>query len=495
MRDGPGGPSYFFLLLRIHESPADRFPLRPYPSHRLLLAEALSSKVGWGACPVCESCDLRRFAKHRPKAMRDGPGGPSYFFLLLRIHESPADRFPLRPYPSHRLLLAEALSSKVGWGACPVCESCDLRRFAKHRPKAMRDGPGGPSYFFLLLRIHESPADRFPLRPYPSHRLLLAEALSSKVGWGACPICESCDLRRFAKHRPKAMRDGPGGPSYFFLLLRIHESPADRFPLRPYPSHRLLLADSRFRGILAYITYHLPKMFGVSYNAIKTLLLPKRPSFLNHFVDVPRRPRLPAAEDFLQTIAFLKRSNHSVNVIRHQDKSTQLVSLSVEGQKRFTHHLANLGALQLTASHASIKPAFRFLHGRLGQLLPLILLLPNRFRVGGWFSAVEVFLSPFLAKRLQFVEFGLREGICLSKSNEIGRAVLPPMRKMAMVDGEITPRIKRLETGRRFEVKHKVIRFGAILSMDGSGGPSYHQASYKDGRARRPILPPSQLQR
>jgi hypothetical protein len=132
-----------------------------------------------------------------------------------------------------------------------------------------------------------------------------------------------------------------------------------------------------------------------------------------------------------------------VDVIRHDYKTVQLITVVVKETKSIYDHLSGRRLFQLAASHALVQPMLHAAHSLARKQLQLFVGL-------GWW----VTLLPFSAKLLHLAKLALGNGIVQPEGDEVRRAVLSPMRQMTDVYRERFVRIEPAKAWRWRQVPH-----------------------------------------
>ncbi len=132
--------------------------------------------------------------------------------------------------------------------------------------------------------------------------------------------------------------------------------------------------------------------------------------------------RFPVLDDFRKRV-LAQWGDERVNVIGHDDKLIQSVSLAVEVAQRVFDEWADFGFGEMTCSVGFIEPV-------LPSFVKQLVILASRGGVVGFGMLFE----PFGALGFPLFHALDRHGIGGPKRNEIGRAFLSPMREIAAVD-------------------------------------------------------------
>jgi hypothetical protein len=126
---------------------------------------------------------------------------------------------------------------------------------------------------------------------------------------------------------------------------------------------------------------------------------------------------LPTIQDGLQRVRIRHEGpNDGMHMIGHDHIAIELIALVVEVTQRRGDHLGLRWAFQQASAKSLIEPVFN-------SFVPLARqLFKSRVRPGRKVSSFT-----FLLELLQFVEFGVWDGIGQAKGDEVGRPLLPPM--------------------------------------------------------------------
>jgi hypothetical protein len=99
-------------------------------------------------------------------------------------------------------------------------------------------------------------------------------------------------------------------------------------------------------------------MLFVANDPIIALVLPELAAKAEHLIDLARCVSLPTVRDpRKRLIVFVKRSDNEMDVMRHNDGASKLVSLTIKVSKGIGDNLARVCVAQTAASCSFVKPS------------------------------------------------------------------------------------------------------------------------------------------
>ena len=177
------------------------------------------------------------------------------------------------------------------------------------------------------------------------------------------------------------------------------------------------LAQSRLRRISTNIAHAVAKMIRITNQAVEIAPLPQFTRAMQMKINLPRRETFPALQQFFQRPFGMSHHQH-MHMIGHHDPRNLAASSAVEMPQCISHNLGADRLFKNAFSVARIQPA---LH-RLREPFMVFLFLLGRVRG-------RIALHPDRSFRFPFITKVSRHGVRQTKGDEVGRALLLPVRQ------------------------------------------------------------------
>lgn len=166
-----------------------------------------------------------------------------------------------------------------------------------------------------------------------------------------------------------------------------------------------------------------------------------------HGIDLSGRFALDAVQDTLQRKPG-QGPKQGVPVVWHDHTGSRLMAVGIEKPESLANRPPVFGFLQQTGPHPQIQPGFRFLQAELCVVSPQIVsFFPRHCGVG-----FDFFLQSF-PQRFQAVQLRLGKRIGEAKGDEVGRALLSPVRQISLVTLQFFAGIESAKSRRGVEME------------------------------------------
>ena len=212
-------------------------------------------------------------------------------------------------------------------------------------------------------------------------------------------------------------------------ILRL-ESPSRFFPNGIDPAMPLLAGQLREGGVATNVLDDTIQVLGIADDAVVAFLLPEFPVSADGGVDLFGGDTLQGTEQVFQLVS-VERTNHGVAVIGHDDRAGKLITLAVEMLESLMQNVGPAFVAKVARAVTFIKPRFSAANDLASVVFPIF------FRA--WFGVCEL---PMRSQVVEFGEFDFGKGIGLTKRDEVGRSVLPPVRQMPRVNANVLVRVQ-----------------------------------------------------